>query len=242
MRTAHSLLRLVSILLDLAQDALQFLLLGTRSSAALKAENIFLRKQLALYLEREAKPRRATGATRLSMVLLSRLFAWQNALINVKPETFLGWHRKGFQLLWRWKSRPRGRPRLREEVQKLIQRMARENPTWGEERIAAELLLKLRIRVSPRTVRRECLDFLIPLNEGHLRSLLKEWVTHYNRGRPHASLGPGIPGLRPASSRPDSADTAFRLVTKLWPKRSWVDSITNTVWKNVRLDPEEKCS
>ncbi len=56
MRTAHSLLRLVSILLDLAQDALQFLLLGTRSSAALKAENIFLRKQLALYLERQAKP------------------------------------------------------------------------------------------------------------------------------------------------------------------------------------------
>jgi hypothetical protein len=115
MRTAHSLLRLVSILLDLAQDALQFLL-GTRSSAALKAENIFLRNQLALYLEREAKPRRATGATRLSMVLLSRLFAWQNALINVKPQTFLGWHRKGFQLLWRSQSRPRGRPRLREEV------------------------------------------------------------------------------------------------------------------------------
>ena len=79
MRTAHSLFRLVSILLDLAQDALQFLLLGTRSSAALKAENIFLRKQLALYLEREAKSRRATDATRLSMVLLSRLFAWQNA-------------------------------------------------------------------------------------------------------------------------------------------------------------------
>src|SRR6267143_6073076 len=62
MRTAHSLLRLVSILLDLAQGALQFLLLGTRSSAALQAENIVLRKQLALYLEREAKPRRATDA------------------------------------------------------------------------------------------------------------------------------------------------------------------------------------
>jgi putative transposase len=73
MRTAQSLLRFVSILLDLAQDALQFLLWGTRSSAALKAENIFLRKQLALYLEREAKSRRATDATRLSMVLLSRL-------------------------------------------------------------------------------------------------------------------------------------------------------------------------
>jgi len=62
------LLRLVSILFDLAQDAVQFLLLGTRSSAAIKAENILLRKQLAPYLEREVKPRRATDATRLSMV------------------------------------------------------------------------------------------------------------------------------------------------------------------------------
>ena len=61
-KTGHSLLRLVSILLDLAQDDLQFLLLGTRWSVALKAENIFLRKQLAVHLEREAKPRRATGA------------------------------------------------------------------------------------------------------------------------------------------------------------------------------------
>lgn len=43
------------------------------------------------------------------------------------------------------------------------------------------------------TVRRECLDFLIPLNERHLRRILKEWVAHYNRGRPHSSLGPGIP-------------------------------------------------
>jgi putative transposase len=106
MRTVHSLFRLVSILLDLATDALRFLLLGTRSSAALKAENLFLRKQLALYVERKARPRRATDATRLSMVLLSRLFAWQDSLINVKPETLLGWHRKGFRLLWRWKSRP----------------------------------------------------------------------------------------------------------------------------------------
>jgi transposase InsO family protein len=43
------------------------------------------------------------------------------------------------------------------------------------------------------TIRRECLDFLIPLNESHLRVLLKEWVRHYNEGRPHMSLGPGIP-------------------------------------------------
>ena len=112
MRVAHSLLCLVSFLLDLTQDVLLFLLLGTRSNAALKAENVFLRKQLALYLERETRPRRANNATRLSLVLMSRLFAWREALVIVKPETFLGWHRRGFRLLWRWKSRPRGRPRL----------------------------------------------------------------------------------------------------------------------------------
>jgi transposase InsO family protein len=46
------------------------------------------------------------------------------------------------------------------------------------------------------TIRRECLDFLIPLNERHLRGLLREWVAHYNGGRPHSSLGPGIPEPR----------------------------------------------
>ena len=55
------------------------------------------------------------------------------------------------------------------------------------------------------TMRRECLDFLIPLNERHVRSVLREWVAHYNRGRPHASLGPGIPD--PSSEQhPEQAD------------------------------------
>jgi putative transposase len=173
MRTARPVLRLASMLLALAQDALRFLLWGTRSSAALKAENIFLRKQLAMYIERERKPRRASDATRLSLVLLSRLFSWQNALVNVKPETFLGWHRRGFRLLWRWKSRPRGRPRLPENMQRLILRMARENPTWGEERIAAELLLKLHLRVSPRTVQR-----YMPLDFGPRKRVPSQrWMT-----------------------------------------------------------------
>jgi hypothetical protein len=43
------------------------------------------------------------------------------------------------------------------------------------------------------TIRRECLDFMIPMSERHVRAILREWVRHYNRGRPHASLGPGIP-------------------------------------------------
>jgi hypothetical protein len=43
------------------------------------------------------------------------------------------------------------------------------------------------------SIRRECLDFLIPLNERHLRRILKDWLAHYNKGRPHSALGPGIP-------------------------------------------------
>jgi hypothetical protein len=61
------------------------------------------------------------------------------------------WHRAGWKLLWRLKSRP-GRPSIPVEVQALIRRMANEDPSWGEERIANELFLKLGIRVSPRTV------------------------------------------------------------------------------------------
>jgi hypothetical protein len=61
---------------------------------------------------------------------------------------------EGFRLFWTWQSRPRGRPRVPVNVQRLIVEMAKANLTWGEERIAAELLLKLGIRVSPRTVRR----------------------------------------------------------------------------------------
>ena len=52
------------------------------------------------------------------------------------------------------------------------------------------------------TMRRECLDWFIPLNDRHLRWILRAWVTHYNRGRPHASLGPRIPDRSPAAIRP----------------------------------------
>ena len=112
------------------------------------------------------------ATTRMSMVLFSRFFAWQNALVNVKPETFLSWHRKGFRLLWRWKSR-RGRPRVPTDLRELIFKMAQENPTWGEERIAAELLLKLGIRVSPRTVRR----YMPPDSGPRKRVPSQRWMT-----------------------------------------------------------------
>ncbi len=86
-------------------------------------------------------------------MLWSRLFDWKEALAIVTPATFVRWHRKSFKLYWRWKSRG-GRPPLPKEIRQLIARMVRENVTWGEERIADELSLKLGICVSPRTVRK----------------------------------------------------------------------------------------
>ena len=125
-----------------------------RPQVQLAAENLFLRKQLALYVERQVRLRRADDATRIVLVALSWLFEWRRVLTVVKPDTLVRWHRKGFQLFWRWKSRPRGRPRVPVDLRRLIGDMALANRTWGEERIASELLLKLGIRVSPRTVRR----------------------------------------------------------------------------------------
>ena len=307
-------------------DGLTFIRLCLRPTTAVAAENLFLRKQLGLFVERKVKPGRATDSIRFALARLSRCFDWREALIIVKPDTLISWHRKGFRLFWKWKSRPRGRPRVPAQLRKLIVQIARQNPTWGEERIADELLLKIGIQISPRTVRRympaapkrpadpkqrwmtfvrnhakaiiasdffvvvtatfqlvyvfvvievasrrvlhfnvtrhptadwtlqqfrecivgdegyrfvihdrdriysrdlngalqtlgltvlktprkapkanaicerwigsarrECLDFMIPISEAQIRQTLKCWVAHYNRGRPHSSLGPGIP-------------------------------------------------
>jgi len=327
-RSLHHLVQLTCALLTLLVDAAHFLWLCLHSPTALAAENLFLRKQLALYQERQIKPRRATDAARLTLVCLGRWFDWRQVLAVVQPATFIRWHQQGFRLFWRWKSGP-GRPPIPADLQALIRRMARENPSWGEERIANELLLKLGLRVSPRTIRkylpkrlhpgrgqrattqrwqtvvrnhaqaivacdfcvvvtatfrllyvfvvmehatrriiytnvtahptaswtlqqlreaipadhayrcllhdrdsifsqqldqsirhlglrvlktpartpqanalcerligtlrRECLDFVIPFTENHVRSIVHAWVPHYNASRPHMALGPGIP-------------------------------------------------
>src|SRR5215469_14028750 len=73
----------------------------------------FLRKQLALFGERKVQPHRATDAVRFVMASLGRLFEWRGALRVVKPDTFIRWHRKGFRLFWRWKSRPGDGPNCR---------------------------------------------------------------------------------------------------------------------------------
>jgi putative transposase len=142
-------------------DFLGLVALRCRSRSAVEAENLFLRKQLAPFQERKAKPHRPDDSTRWLMSFLSRWFDWRNALVVVQPETLIRWHRKGFRLFWRWKSRSVGRPRLLKDLQALIRQMAAENSSWGEERIANELKEKLGIRVSPRTVGKYHKSFVI---------------------------------------------------------------------------------
>lgn len=323
-------LHLLVTALGIFAEGLRCIKVAFRSRASLIAENVFLRKQLAFYRERNIKPQRLTDSARLTLLFWARWFNWRNALVIVKPETFIGWHRRAFQFFWHWKSRG-GRPRIPRHLRDLIAEMVQENPTWGEARVASELALKLGISVSPRTVRaywpqgqepnrgpssqrwmtfvrnhaqaivacdfvvavtlrfrilyvlvvmevgsrkllhvnatphptsswtlqqlreaipcdhryrwlihdrsgifsedfdrsikdlgmeilktpvrapkanaycerllgsfrRECLDWFIPLNERHLRRLAREWSIHYNRGRPHKSLGPGLPDPPP---------------------------------------------
>ena len=127
----------------LLKDLRTLVRLGLMSRAHLAAENLFLRKQLALYQERRTTPRRPDPATRVTLVLLSRWLDWRSLLTVVQPDTLIRWHRQGWRLFWRWKSRA-GRPPIPVDLQRLIVTMARANPTWGEERIADELRLKTR--------------------------------------------------------------------------------------------------
>ena len=125
-----------------------------KTQRELALENLALRQQLAI-LHRGTKRPKLNNADRAFWVALSRLWPeWQNALILVKPETVIGWHRKGFRLYWTWKSRNRGgRPRIDGEIRMLIRRMARENPTWGAPRVHGELLM-LGFEVGEATVSR----------------------------------------------------------------------------------------
>ena len=129
---------------------LRALLLG---SAVIALENLALRHQLAVLQRSVSRPRLARS-DRILWVWLSRLWTgWRSSLAIVQPATVLAWHRRGFQLYWRWKSRAPsvGRPRLDPELRHFIRRMARENPTWGRRRIQAELAL-LGYEVAPLTV------------------------------------------------------------------------------------------
>ena len=124
-----------------------------KTQARLEAEIVLLRHQLNVLRQRVPSKPRLTVADRLLFVWLYRLFpSVLNAVTIVQPETVIRWHRTGFGLYWRWKSRSRGgRPRVPLEIRRLIREMSLANRLWGAPRIHGELL-KLGIEVAQSTV------------------------------------------------------------------------------------------
>ena len=105
-----------------------------------------------------ARPKLRT-IDRIFWITIRQLWSsWADALILVKPETVVSWHRAGFRLFWRvWSSiRRPGRPKISAEIRTLIRRMRAENPRWGAPRIHGELL-KLGFQISEPT-RVTCAD------------------------------------------------------------------------------------
>lgn len=118
-------------------------------------ENLALRQQLAVF-KRDCPRPRLRKADRLFWVYLSKTWKdWRRALIIVRPETVVSWHRKGFRLFWTWISRRKrtGRREASPEIRALIRKMAAANPFWGAPRIHGELL-KLGVQISERSVSR----------------------------------------------------------------------------------------
>jgi putative transposase len=139
---------------DVILVLLRSLISGCQSQRLLLLENIVLRHQLTLLRRQSSKPRLARS-DRLLWLAFRRLRPdWQKGLFLFQPRTVITWHRLGFRLFWRWKSRARnGRPTVDRKLIELIRRMWSSNPTWGSKRIQAELA-KLGIAVSDSTIRK----------------------------------------------------------------------------------------
>ena len=127
-----------------------------KTKARLEAEIILLRHQVNVLRRRLAPKPKLTVADRLLFVWLYRLFPSVLAAINiVQPETIIRWHRTGFRLYWRWKSRSQGgRPKVPVEIRRLIREMSIANPLWGAPRIHGELL-KLGIDIGQTSVAKD---------------------------------------------------------------------------------------
>jgi hypothetical protein len=144
---------LIAGMIDLLKLLVGLLVGVFRSHAAREAEMAFLRQQLVV-LQRSAPARlRLRTADRLIFVWLYRLSPrLLEAAVVFKPETLVRWHRSGFRLYWRWKSRRRvGRPAVPADIRDLIRTISRDNPLWGAPPIHGELL-KLGIDIAQSTV------------------------------------------------------------------------------------------
>ena len=125
-----------------------------RSRAALELENLAMRHQISVLQRSAVKRLKLTSGDGLLWICLSRLWRdWRSALVIVKPETVVTWHRACFRLFWTWKVRRglAGRSVISREVRDLIRKMCRENPLWGAPRIHGELL-KLGINIAESSV------------------------------------------------------------------------------------------
>ena len=146
----HTVMVMVTILCALV-SIFEF---RVRSRGSLELELIALRHQVTvLRRQRPGRPQ-LSSLDRLLWVWLYRIWPQViDAMVLVKPATVVQWHRKGFQLYWRWRSRRPGRPKIGREIRDLIRRMSKANPLWGAPRIHGELL-KLGIKISQATVGR----------------------------------------------------------------------------------------
>jgi transposase InsO family protein len=152
-----------------------------KNSVELRLENLALRQQLGVLRRSAPKRLKLTAADRIFWVWLRRVWSdWRSALMIVKPDTVIAWHRKGFRLFWSWKIRrgKQGRPSVPREVIALIRMMSRNNPLWGAPRIHGELL-KLGIEITEPTVGKYMVRRRKPPSqtwrtflENHVRSLV----------------------------------------------------------------------
>src|SRR5437764_15353093 len=97
------MLQLARTIVGVAFDILRLVVSFLRSSSAIRAENLVLRKQLASYIERGIKPRRVDHVTRVSLALFTRLFDWRDTVVTIRPSTIVRWHRLGWRIFWRSK-------------------------------------------------------------------------------------------------------------------------------------------
>ena len=132
---------------------LRTLISALSAQRSLALENLALRQQIAV-LQRGSRRPLLKDTDRLFWCFLSKIWqGWAHALVIVKPETVISWHRRGFRHYWTRKSscKNRGRPPVAPEVRRLIRTMSQANPLWGAPRIHGELL-KLGIEISQASI------------------------------------------------------------------------------------------